>query len=90
MAKRQKIDPEKMAKLITRTEPDQPQPEQPEDPVKAIGIGLKESEWQRLESIAGELGETRHAVAAYTLRDFIKRFDPGEIRTETKRTLPGL
>jgi hypothetical protein len=76
--------------IFKRTEPEQPQEEKPEDPVKPRGIGLRESEWQRLEEIAGELGMTAHAVAMYAIRDFVRRFEKGEIRTETKRALPGL
>jgi hypothetical protein len=62
------------------------------DPVMPIGIGLKTSEWARIEEIAQDLYTTRHALAMWALRDFIRRYLEGEIetRTETKKTLPGL
>ena len=62
----------------------------PADPVESTGVGLRTSEWKRLEKIANELGETRHAVAAYAIRDFIRRYEAGEIQTETRPTLPRL
>lgn len=77
--------------LFQRTEPAEPQAqEQPEDPVRAIGIGLKVSEWALMEEIATEMGVTRHALAMWALRDFMQRYDAGEIQTQTRPTLPGL
>ena len=64
--------------------------EQPEDPVKAYGIGLRVSEWETIDQIANDLGMNRHAVALWALRDFLKRYDAGEIQTVTQKTLPGL
>ena len=65
------------------------EPEQQADPIKPIGIGLKVSEWDHLEQIAGELGMTRHALAMWAIRDFMRRYDAGEIetKTETKKAL---
>lgn len=60
------------------------------DKVKVIGIGLRESEWQQVEQIADQLGVSKHALSAYSVRDFLKRWEAGEIKTETKITLPGL
>jgi len=58
------------------------------DRVKARGVGLRESEWNRLEEIAGELGVTRHNLMLYVLRDFIQRYEAGyRPETETKTTL---
>ena len=62
----------------------------PTDPVEATGVGLRASEWKRLEKIANELGETKHAVATYAIRDFMRRYEMGEIETQTRKTLPGL
>jgi len=64
--------------------------EEPEDKVKAVGVGLKDSEWQRLAAIAKELGMKRHELACWALRDFMRRFEAGEIQTKTQKTLPGL
>lgn len=59
-----------------------------QDRVKARGVGLRESEWNRLEEIAGELGVTRHNLMLYVLRDFIRRYEAGyRPETETKTTL---
>ena len=61
-----------------------------QDPVTAKGIGLRASEWAQFEAIAEEMGSNRHAVAAWALRDFLKRYEAGEIQTVKKPTLPGL
>jgi len=75
---------------LRRTEPAQPQEEEQPDPVQPVGIGLKTSEWERMQEIADELGIKRHALAMWALRDFMQRYEAGEIQTETKKTLPGL
>jgi hypothetical protein len=85
-----------MTNIFAKTEPDGPHesplPEkiEKEDPVKAIGIGLKESEWEKMGEIADDLLMTRHALAMYALRDFMSRYDTGEIKTQTKPSLPPL
>ena len=89
MAKRAELDPKKAADLYGKTESDQPQAKTT-DEVKSSGVGLRESEWAKVDAIAAELGQTRHKVAAYALRDFLRRWDAGEIQTETKPSLPGL
>lgn len=70
--------------LFDRTEAAQA-PQQ--DVIKARGVGLKASEWARLESIAGELGITLHAVSAYLLRYGLKAYDQGRIKPEQKKTM---
>jgi hypothetical protein len=91
MVKRQSVDPEKEVTLYTT--PEKPEPEKPleakkpKDPAQSFGVGLKESEWARFDKIATELGQTKHAVALWALRDFLRRWDAGEIKTQTKRSL---
>lgn len=85
--KRPELKPEEQAGLFKKTGPEQTQ-EQPPDPVKAVGVALRESEWARFAEIAGELSMTRHELACWALRDFVKRWEAGEIPTKTKRTLP--
>lgn len=87
---RKGLDPKEGAGMFSKTESDQPQEAQPKDEVKSYGVGLRESEWKQYEAIAAELGQTKHKVAAYALRDFLRRWDAGEIQTETKPSLPGL
>ena len=60
------------------------------DPVKAYGVGLRESEWRKIESIAKELRVTKHGLAAWALKAFLKQWEEGEIETETKPSLPAL
>lgn len=72
-----------------RTEPAPTQAEQA-DVIKPVGIGLKVSEWAHFDTIAGELGMKRHALALWVMRDFMARYERGEIKTETKKSLPGL
>jgi hypothetical protein len=75
--------------LFKKTEP---QEEKQADPVKPRGIGLKLSEWQRLAAIGRELGgQKANRLAAWAIRDFIRRYEAGEIETttETRRKLPG-
>lgn len=91
MPKRAELDPKKSAGLFDKTESEQPQektPEKPKDEVKSHGVGLRESEWQRIEAIGAELGLTKHKVAAYALRDFLRRWAAGEIETQAKPSLP--
>jgi hypothetical protein len=78
--------------LIRKTEDAPAQPETEKDLVKPRGIGLKDSEWRQLDAIGAELASNAHALAAWAIRDFIRRYESGELptRTETKTTLPGL
>jgi len=90
MAKRPTLDPEKAAGLFEKTgEPEQPtQPqEQAKDKVYPLGIGLKKSEWTRLQVIADELGVKRHNLAMWVLRDFMRRYDAGERPATTQKTV---
>jgi len=74
------------------------EPEKPEDPVKAHGIGLRQSEWDKLAEIAQELGWksskgwNRHKVAVYAIRYFLKHIETGELELQEPKhkTLPGL
>ncbi len=90
MVKRQSIDKDKVGNLYKTTAPEQLQEAAPKDEVRSSGVGLYKSEWARVDAIAAELGQTRHAVAAYALKDFLRRWEAGEIQTETKPSLPGL
>jgi hypothetical protein len=70
----------------------QAQPEKPEappDPVKPRGVGLKTSEWLEFDKIARELGMRPHALALWALRDFVKRYQAGQIKTKTSKKLEG-
>lgn len=74
------------------------EPEKIEDPVKAHGIGLKQSEWDKLTEIAQALGweshkgPNRHKVAVYAIRYFLKHIESGELQLQEPKhkTLPGL
>lgn len=48
-----------------------------------VSVGLEQSDLDRLQRIAEELGQTRHAVMKYAIIDFIRRFEAGE-RPKTK------
>jgi len=87
MTKRQALDPQKGAGFYDMPKQPELEPER-EDPVKSRGVGLKTSEWARFDAIAAELGETRHAVAMFALKDFLRRWDAGEIQTKSKPSLP--
>ena len=80
MAKKQTVN----ADLFAKT--DEPQAKQ-QDPLKARGVGLKESEWLEIESIANSTGKTTHAISAYLLRFGLKAWREGKIKTETKKTI---
>ena len=72
--------------VFTKTETEQPQ----KDKIKPVGIGLKISEWDRIEEIGRELGVNRHMLAAWILRDFIERYEAGyrpPTKTKTKTIL---
>jgi len=60
------------------------------DKVNPVGIALDPEELSRLDQIAKELKQSRHAVLLYAVRDFIRRYDQGErpkTKTETKTLL---
>ena len=85
MAKKQ-LD---MTGMFTQTEPPKTETDKL-DKIKPVGIGLKLSEWQRIEDIAAELGVNRHALGAWVLRDFLTRWEGGyrpQTETETKTVL---
>lgn len=55
--------------------------------VNPVGVALDAEELTRLDQIAQELNQSRHAVLLYAIRDFIKRYNQGErpkTKTETK------
>ena len=60
--------------------------EKPKDPVDPYGVGLRKSEWRRYEEIAAEMQMTKHGVALFALRYFLKQYDAGEIETGTRPT----
>lgn len=63
-----------------------------DDKLKAMGIGLRMSEWEEIEKIAASLDMTSHAVAAYAIRRFVRDWQAGKIKPEKKQTytLPDL
>lgn len=48
------------------------------DPSEQRGIGLRKSEWAHMGEIAAELDESINGLAAWALRDFMRRWDTGE------------
>lgn len=57
-----------------------------EDKVNPIGVALEKAEIDRLDQIAKELDQSRHALLKYAVRDFIRRYDRGEKPTTRKET----
>ena len=55
-----------------------------DDSVDSYSVGLRASEWQRLDAIAAEMGITRNKVAAWALRSFLKQYEAGDIQTVKK------
>lgn len=50
-----------------------------------VGVALTREELTRISEIAKELGQSRHAILQYAIRDFIRRYDQGERpQTEAK------
>ena len=72
---------------FARTEP-APQPT-PEAPGKTtpLGVVLTAAEQARLQEIADALGMSRHKLLQYAVRDWLQRFEAGEIPTETRPAL---
>lgn len=58
--------------LFSKTEPEK-------DKTEPRGVGLKQSEWAIIDKIADDLGVTGHAVTAWGLRYFLKRYQAGKI-----------
>ena len=56
------------------------------DKVNPVGVALDAEELTRLDQIAKELDQSRHAVLLYAVRDFIRRYDQGE-RPKTKKEI---
>ena len=87
--KRVELDADEAAQYFENNDqatPTAPQKAAPEfdNPVGSFGVDLRASEWQRLDAIAAEMGETRHKVAAEALRSFLKQYKSGEIQTVNK------
>jgi len=58
----------------------QPKKEKP----NPVSVGLDQEDLTSLEEIAEELGQSRHAVMRFAIRDFIRRYEAGE-RPKTKK-----
>ena len=86
MAEKAKINTNLFAKTDPKSNPDQVAT----GPTITKGVGLKESEWQELQDIGAELGQTQHAMTAYAVRYFLKQYRTGAIQTESKPSLPDL
>ena len=56
------------------------------DIIKARGVGLKESEWAEIESIAAAMGQTMHYVSAELLRAGLEQYRTGKLKPKTKQT----
>ncbi len=52
--------------------------------VSPVGVALDAEEMTRLDQIAQELDQSRHAVLLYAVRDFIRRYNQGE-KPKTKK-----
>jgi len=68
-------------------QPKGPGLEPKKDTIKVRGVGLKASEWARLDIIAKELNMKAHALSLWALRDFIRRYEAGEIATKQTKKL---
>jgi hypothetical protein len=55
-----------------------------DDSADSYRVGLRDSEWQRVDAIAAEMGITRNKVAAWALRSFLKQYEAGDIQTVKK------
>lgn len=95
--KHAEVDPQKTADLFAKTAPESapeqaaPLPVKAPDPVTSRGVGLRASEWKRMEEIAGELGMKPGSLAAFALRFFLRSYERGEVPIESKPRpkLPG-
>jgi predicted DNA-binding protein len=73
---------------FAKTEPArQPVKGRKEDPTRAVGLALRESEWERFDAIANELGMRRGALLSEVIRRFISDYEDGRIETTTRKTL---
>jgi len=98
MAKRKELDEQEGAQYFEESKPRKDTKNEVEDPVKAHGIGLRQSEWDKLAEIAQALGWksskgwNRHKVAVYAIRYFLKHIETGELELQEPKhkTLPGL
>ena len=81
MAKKDKLNA--AYDFITKEGTDKTKPSKSKDKVNPVGVALSKGELARLDVIAGELDQSRHAILQYAIKDFIKRYDQGE-RPKTK------
>jgi hypothetical protein len=67
--------------LFSKTEPKE------KDKTEPRGVGLKQSEWEIIDKIADEFGDsvTSHAVTAFGLRYFLKQYQAGEVEIPVKQ-----
>jgi hypothetical protein len=79
---RDKMDPKEAAGYFGEDKTVEPE----KDKVESYGVGLKKSEWERYKEIGKEMQMTKHGVALFALRYFLKQYDAGKIKTGTKPT----
>jgi hypothetical protein len=70
--------------ILARTEPAIQNADTPAEPAlqrraKTVTVALRQSEIERLTQIAQELNIKRNNLMAYALREFIRKYDAGEI-----------
>jgi hypothetical protein len=92
--KRVELDADEAAQYFENTNqatPTIPQAvaEKIDDPVSSFALDLRASEWQRVDTIAAEMGVTRHEAAARAVRAFLKQHEAGEITKVKKARFRG-
>jgi len=88
MAKKDKVNA--AFDLITKADQEKKDKKAEPEKINPVGVLLSKEELARLDQIAGELEQSRHALLQYAVKDFIKRYDQGErprTKTETITTL---
>lgn len=73
-----------------RAEPESGREEQDLGKTRAVGVGLKDAEIERLDELADELGFARNAIMGWMIRYCLKQIEEGdlEIPVATERTIP--
>jgi hypothetical protein len=71
------------ADLFKRTAPE-PQAESTEEKNTPTSVYLTREEKAALDAIAAQIDMTRHAIMQFAIRDFIARYESGEIKPKTE------
>ena len=76
-----------IGEIFKRTEPAVQEEKTAKLTKKPLSVYLTLEEKARLEEIAQEIGQSKHAIMQFSIREFLRRYDAGEYEIQTEKVI---